>query len=123
MFGLLLILLLSIAIVYLTIKFIDEDKYFGLRLILIIVFGSISMFLLLWILIGRMEYAAWEKSFEILRGYANSNSGYNLGIMDTKKIIDIVDANKDLAELQGRYLTWKWFSIIPARVMDILPIL
>ena len=70
----------------------------------------------------RYEYNEFEKSFELLSDYYEAFDATTNLDSNCIYVIDIVGANRELAEWQARHELYGIMSIVPDRVMDISPI-
>lgn len=96
-------------------------KYDGWGFILGLVCGVIAFIVILAPLCTRYEYNEFERSFEFLSDYYEA---FNTTDIDNNYVyvIDIIEANHELAEWQGKHEVYGVMSAIPDRVMDISPI-
>lgn len=85
--------------------------------------GATTLVILLVALIYSMEYKNFEASFEIQRQtIAALTENNDINSDNLLYMADMVEANKQLAEMQASKRNWKNWSMYPDRVLDIKPI-
>lgn len=85
--------------------------------------GATTLVILLVALAYSMEYKNFEASFEIQRQTIAALAENNdINSDNLLYMADIVEANKQLAEMQASKRNWKNWSMYPDRVLDIKPI-
>lgn len=122
MIGWLLIAALGAAILYFTVKFVDEDEHFGICMGGCILGCILILAGLAVAIIGPIEYHQWEASFNLLKSYIESNSN-NYSFDSIKRVIDIAKANEQLFAWQAGRMTWDIFSCASKSVLELLPII
>ena len=99
----------------------DFGKHSDLGFTMALICGILTLVFILVPLFTTIEYLEFEKSFYILSDYyetldtADTNDNYVY-------IMDIVQANHDLADWQAKHELYGIMSVVPDRVMDISPI-
>lgn len=85
--------------------------------------GATTLVILLVALAYSMEYKNFEASFEIQRQTIAALAENNdINSNNLLYMADIVEANKQLAEMQASKRNWKNWSMYPDKVLDIKPI-
>lgn len=85
--------------------------------------GVTTLVILLAAIAYSMEYKNFEASFEIQRQtIAALTENNNINSDNLLYMADMVEANKQLAEMQANKRNWKNWSMYPDRVLDIKPI-
>ena len=85
--------------------------------------GATTLVILLVALTYSMEYKNFEASFEIQRQtIAALTENNDINSDNLLYMGDMVEANKQLAEMQASKRNWKNWSMYPDRVLDIKPI-
>lgn len=85
--------------------------------------GATTLVILLVALTYSMEYKNFEASFEIQRQtIAALTENNDINSDNLLYMADMVEANKQLAEMQASKRNWKNWSMYPDRVLDIKPI-
>lgn len=85
--------------------------------------GATTLVILLVALAYTMEYKNFEASFEIQRQtIAALTENNDINSDNLLYMADMVEANKQLAEMQASKRNWKNWSMYPDRVLDIKPI-
>lgn len=85
--------------------------------------GATTLVILLAAIAYSMEYKNFEASFEIQRQtIAALTENNNINSDNLLYMADMVEANKQLAEMQANKRNWKNWSMYPDRVLDIKPI-
>lgn len=85
--------------------------------------GATTLAILLVALTYTMEYKNFEASFEIQRQtIAALTENNDINSDNLLYMADMVEANKQLAEMQASKRNWKNWSMYPDRVLDIKPI-
>ena len=110
------IILLIIGIVFTRLSILDYYKehfgYFAVSaasfILCIIVFLANT--------IAFIEYMGFKKSFETQRYY------YETLPKENHHVVDVIAANKELAEWQVDKQIWGFMSIVPDEILDIKPI-
>lgn len=68
-----------------------------------------------------VEYHEFMNAFENMREYYTSISSEFLN-SDVYSIVDMLEANRELIELQSSREFWGFWSLIPEEILDIAPI-
>lgn len=85
--------------------------------------GATTLVILLVAIVYSMEYKNFEASFEIQRQtIAALTENNDINSDNLLYMTDMVEANKQLAEIQASKRNWKNWSMYPDRVLDIKPI-
>lgn len=85
--------------------------------------GATALVILLMAIVYSMEYKNFEASFEIQRQTVAALAENNdINSDNLLYMADMVEANKQLAEMQASKRNWKNWSMYPDRVLDIKPI-
>lgn len=85
--------------------------------------GAATLVILLVAIVYTMEYKNFEASFEIQRQTVAALAENNdINSDNLLYMADMVEANKQLAEMQASKKNWKNWSMYPDRVLDIKPI-
>lgn len=85
--------------------------------------GATTLVILLVAIAYSMEYKNFEASFEIQRQtIAALTENNDINSDNLLYMADMVEANKQLAEMQASKRNWKNWSMYPDRVLDIKPI-
>mgnify|MGYP001776074355 FL=1 len=85
--------------------------------------GATTLVILLVAIVYNMEYKNFEASFEIQRQtIAALTENNDINSDNLLYMADMVEANKQLAEMQASKRNWKNWSMYPDRVLDIKPI-
>ena len=97
-------------------------SYTNYGIILMIICMLVACFTILLPLCIRSDYNKFEKSFELLSDYYEAFDATTDLNHNYIYVIDIIGANRELAEWQARHELYGIMSIVPDRVMDISPI-
>ena len=85
--------------------------------------GATTLVILLVAIVYSMEYKNFEASFEIQRQtIAALTENNDINSDNLLYMADMVEANKQLAEMQASKRNWKNWSMYPDKVLDIKPI-
>lgn len=114
--------LLFVMLLIVSIKVLDYE-YDWIAALGAAVCGVTSLVILLVAIVYSMEYKNFEASFEIQRQtIAALTENNDINSDNLLYMADMVEANKQLAEMQASKRNWKNWSMYPDRVLDIKPI-
>ena len=85
--------------------------------------GMAAFVIALAMLLSTCQYRSFLASFEIQRTIITQMSqSYNFNDNTLIYIADMIDANQELAEIQGSKKAWGGWSMYPDSVMDVVPL-
>lgn len=114
--------LLFVMLLIVSIKVLD-DEYDWIAALGAAFCGATTLVILLVAIAYSMEYKNFEASFEIQRQtIAALTENNDINSDNLLYMADMVEANKQLAEMQASKRNWKNWSMYPDRVLDIKPI-
>lgn len=114
--------LLFVMLLIVSIKVLD-DEYDWIAALGAAFCGATTLVILLVAIVYSMEYKNFEASFEIQRQtIAALTENNDINSDNLLYMADMVEANKQLAEMQASKRNWKNWSMYPDRVLDIKPI-
>lgn len=114
--------LLFVMLLIVSIKVLDYE-YDWIAALGAAVCGATTLVILLVAIVYSMEYKNFEASFEIQRQtIAALTENNDINSDNLLYMADMVEANKQLAEMQASKRNWKNWSMYPDRVLDIKPI-
>lgn len=114
--------MLFVMLLIVSIKVLD-DEYDWIAALGAAFCGATTLVILLVAIAYSMEYKNFEASFEIQRQtIAALTENNDINSDNLLYMADMVEANKQLAEMQASKRNWKNWSMYPDRVLDIKPI-
>ena len=114
--------MLFVMLLIVSIKVLD-DEYDWIAALGAAFCGATTLVILLVAIAYSMEYKNFEASFEIQRQtIAALTENNDINSDNLLYMADMVEANKQLAEMQANKRNWKNWSMYPDRVLDIKPI-
>lgn len=119
-----IVLFICIVVFVVSLKALNKSCWDStLYLVSTLLTGMVAFIIALVMLLTTCEYRSFLASFEIQRTIITQMSqSYHFNDNTLIYIADMIDANQELAEIQGSKKAWGGWSMYPDSVMDVVPI-